>query len=279
MVCSPRCAVNRGGYLVTLCVMHHEMIALFIAFLLAGGIFGLIEAGRRIGARRLAAEGESYSKGVGALESAVFALLGLLLAFSFSGALTRFDMRRQMVVMEANCIGTAWLRIQLLREEDQEPMRQLVRRYLDARIRGYGALPDLAVFKAELENVAQLQGEIWSRAVPATAKASNPESTRTLFLNALNSMFDIVTTRTEAIRIHTPLVIFWMLGALALSCGLFAGYDMAMRKRRSLLHSVAFAVVLSITAYVIIDLEHPRLGLIQVLDSDRVLVDLRASMK
>ena len=75
-----------------------------------------------------------------------------------------------------------------------------------------------------------------------------------LLLPALNSMFDITTTRTEAARVHPPLMIFAMLGALTLACSLFAGYDMAIRRRLNVMHSVAFAVVLSVTAYVIIDL-------------------------
>jgi hypothetical protein len=65
---------------------------------------------------------------------------------------------------------------------------------------------------------------------------------------------------------------------VTLACSLFAGFDMAIRRRLNVLHAIAFAVVLSVTAYVIIDLEYPRLGFIQVSDSDRVLVDLRRSM-
>lgn len=99
-----------------------------------------------------------------------------------------------------------------------------------------------------------------------------------LLLPALNAMFDITTTRTGAAKLHSPLIIFMMLGTLTLACSLFAGYDMATRQRRNVLHSVAFAVVLAVTIYVIIDIEYPRNGLIQVAEFDQVLVDLRASM-
>jgi len=103
-------------------------------------------------------------------------------------------------------------------------------------------------------------------------------STPVVLLPALNAMIDITTTRTEAARVHPPLIIFVMLGALTLACSLFAGYDMASRKRLNMLHSAGFALVLALTVYVIIDLEYPRLGLIQMVDSDQVLVDLRKSM-
>jgi uncharacterized membrane protein YagU involved in acid resistance len=99
-----------------------------------------------------------------------------------------------------------------------------------------------------------------------------------LLLPALNAMFDIATTRTEATRLEPPMIIFAMLGALTLACSLFAGYDMAIRRHLNVLYSIAFAVVFSVTAYVIIDLEYPRLGLMQVSDSDKVLVDLRRRM-
>jgi hypothetical protein len=250
----------------------------FFALLLAAGVIVLLEVGRRIGARRLAKEGDAAVKGFGAIEGAVFALLGLILAFSFSGALMRFDARRQLVVAEANDIGTAFLRIDLLPVDAQTPMRDLFRRYLDSRIETYRKLPDMEAVKAELARSVKLQSEIWSLAVSSSQKSPTPQAMM-LLLPALNAMIDITTTRTEAARLHSPLIIWVMLGALTFACALFAGYDMASRKHLNLLHSAAFAVVLAVTVYVIIDLEYPRVGLIQMSDSDRVLVELRESMK
>ena len=247
------------------------------AVALSAGVLVLLEIGRRIGARQLAEEGETASKGLGAIEGAIFGLLGLILAFSFSGALTRFDARRHLVVEEANDIGTAWLRVALLPADAQPPMRDLFRRYLDSRIEVYRKVPDMEAVKSEQARSAKLQSEIWVLAVSSTREVGTAQAPM-LLLTALNAMFDITTTRTEAARVHPPLMIFGMLGALTLACSLFAGYDMAIRRRLNLLHSVAFAAVLSVTAYVIIDLEYPRLGFIQISDSDQVLVDLRKSM-
>ncbi|MCE9518835.1 MAG: DUF4239 domain-containing protein [Verrucomicrobia bacterium] len=246
-------------------------VALFAGILLS------IEWGRRIGARRIAEEGENATKGFSAVEGAVFALLGLVLAFSFSGALTRFDDRRHLVVEEANDIGTAWLRIDLLPASMQPAMRILFQRYLDSRIEVYRKLPDLDAAKAALGKSTALQKDIWTLAVSSSMESA-PASAPMLLLPALNAMFDITTTRTEASRVHPPLIIFAMLGVLTLACSVFAGYDMAGQPRLNLLHSVAFAIVLSVTVYVIVDLEYPRLGLIQMTDSDEVLVELRATM-
>jgi hypothetical protein len=156
--------------------MNAILAGIIFAVVLSAGILVLLEIGRRVGVHRIAEEGETASQGLSAIEGAIFALLGLILAFLFSGALTRFDAARHLVVGEANDIGTAWLRIALLPTDAQPSMRDLFRRYLNV------------------------------------------------------------------------------------------------------LYSIAFAVVLSVTAYVIIDLEYPRLGLLQVSDSDKVLVDLRRSM-
>ena len=257
--------------------MNVIIAGLIFSVALFAGILALIETGRRIGARRLSEEGESASKGFGAVVGAIFALLGLVLAFLFSGALTRFDARRQLVVEEANDIGTAWLRVDLLPAEAQPAMRDLFRRYLDSRIKTYQQVPDMTSVREELEKSSAMQREIWTLAVSSSKKADTGAAPM-LLLPALNAMFDIVTTRTEAIRLHPPLVIHAMLGALTLACSLFAGYDMASRPRMNLFHSIAFSAVLSVTVYVIVDLEFPRLGLIRMTDSDQVLVDLRKSM-
>jgi hypothetical protein len=257
--------------------MNMILIGALFAAVLFVGILLLLALGRHIGARNLEREGELSQKGLGALEGAIFALLGLVLAFTFSGALARFDERRQLVVAEANAIGTAWLRIDLLPEASRGPLRDLFRSYLDSRIQTYRKVPDMTAVEAELARSAELQQEIWKLAVSAPSEGGSP-SGQMLLLPALNAMIDITTTRTEAARIHPPPVVFAMLGALTLACSLFAGYDMAVRGRLNPLHSLAFALVLSVTVYVIVDLDYPRIGLIRVSDSDQVLADLRISM-
>jgi hypothetical protein len=92
-------------------------------------------------------------------------------------------------------------------------------------------------------------------------------------------MFDITTTRTEAMKNHPPLIIFVMIGALSLAAALLAGYGMAGGTSRSWIHFLGFAAVMALTVYVIVDIEYPRLGLIRVDDADRVLLELRESMK
>jgi hypothetical protein len=98
-------------------------------------------------------------------------------------------------------------------------------------------------------------------------------------LSALNQMIDITTTRTMAAQTHPPLIIFAMLGGLALVSALLAGYGMAGGTTQSWLHILGFAVTIGATVYVICDIEFPRAGLIRVDAFDQALVELRQSMR
>ena len=257
--------------------MSVTLIAALTAFGLFGGVVLLVEVGRRVGIRRIAEDSEGARAGAGAVEGAVFGLLGLLIAFTFTGAASRFDVRRQLVTEEANDIGTAWLRLDLLPAGAQPALRASFRRYLDTRLEVYEKLPDLDAAKAALTRSVAMQGEIWTQSVAACREGPPPAAM--LLLPALNQMIDITTTRTMAAKIHPPLIIFAMLVVLTLIGGLLAGYGMAAAKTRSWVHMLGFAFVMAAGVYIIIDLEYPRTGLIRVHDADQVLIELRQSMK
>jgi len=250
-------------------------VVLFVCGLFAGMLL-LQEAGRRLGVRRLAMDPEGARAGLSAVEGAVFGLMGLLVAFSFSGAASRFDTRRQLIVEESNAIGTAYLRLDLLPADAQPKLKELFHRYVDARLDVYRKLPDIPAAKEALAQSIALQGQIWSASIEACRGA--PQATM-LLVPALNEMIDITTTRTVALLTHPPQIIFAMLGLVALACSLLAGYAMAGTKKRSLVHSLGFAVILTLTVYVILDLEFPRVGLIRVDAMDQILADVRQSMK
>ena len=241
------------------------------------GMVVLLEFGRRAGIYRRNLIGEAHGAGLGSVEGAVFGLLGLLVAFTFSGAAARFDSRRAAIIEEANDMGTAWLRLALLPPEAQAAIRQKFREYADARIEVYRVLPDIAAARTHVARANALQGEIWELAVPA-AQAGAP-SAPMLLLPALNAMFDISNTRIWMTQMHPPLVIFALLIALSLCCSFFAGYGMSAAPNRNWLYSIGFALVLSGAVLVIVDLEFPRLGVIRLDNFDRAIVDVRESMK
>lgn len=239
------------------------------------GMFLGMEAGRRLATRRLTRLGSASLAGFGAVEGAVFALMGLLVAFTFSGAAARLDTRRTQIVDESNAIGTAWLRLDLLPPEAQPRLRDLFRRYADARIEAYRRMPDLEAVRVELKRAQELQTAIWAAAVEGSR--SEPPSTAMLLLPALNQMIDITTTRSMARQMHPPAVIYVVLGVVSVAGALLGGYAMAAAGR-SWLHTMAFVIVMAITVWVILDLEFPRAGFIRLDSFDQAMVDVRASM-
>jgi hypothetical protein len=246
------------------------VVALFAGMLLA------LECGHRLGRRSERLDPNGAHSGTGPVEGAVFALLGLLVAFTFSGAATRFDGRRQLIVDEANDIGTAYLRTDLVPAEARAPLRDLFRTYVDTRLAAYRQ-PTIEGARAKLAEVEALQGRMWSQAM-AGCQAAGPQPCAILLLPALNAMFDIVTTRTAAIMMHPPVVLFGMLYGVAIACAFLAGYSLEPGRRRKWSHSITFALVTALTVWVILDLEYPRLGFIRVDAFDQVLMDVRASM-
>jgi hypothetical protein len=246
----------------------------------AGGLFVamlvLLEVGRRYGVRRRSQDSEGGRAGAGIVDGAVFALMGLLVAFTFSGAAARFDEHRKLIVDEANAIGTAYLRLDLLPPAAQAELRASFRRYLDARLAVYRASPDIAASRAALVRAAELQREIWANAVAAST-GSQPATM--LLLPALNEMFDITTTRAAADETHAPRVIFVLLFIVTLVSALLAGYAMAAAKAPNWSHMATFAFTLAAAVYVILDLEYPRFGLIKIDAFDRVLIELREGMR
>jgi hypothetical protein len=240
------------------------------------GVLATQEIGRRLGLRRIRSGDENFAAGGGVVEGAVFALLGLLIAFTFSSAASRFDERRKLIVEEANDIGTAYLRLNLLPPDAASHMRDLFREYLDVRLATYRALPDIDAAKAGLARTAELQQQIWSEALAGSA---NSQPATMLLTPSLNNMFDIVTTRTRAAFTHPPMAIFGLLYVLALLGGALAGYATARSKHRDWMHMTIFALTLAGAVYVIVDLEYPRLGFIRVDEFDQPLVELRDSMK
>jgi len=257
----------------------HRVLFFFDGISLFAVILALMEAGWRVGVRRRQQDPTGAHVGLAAIDGAVFGLMGLLVAFTFSGAASRFDARRQLIGEEANAIGTAYLRIDLLPAETQLRLRDDFRNYLDARLAYYNDLSsNNAAAKTELDRSALLQGKIWSESVAGCEKIGSPATT-SLILSSLNDMIDITTTRAVALQTHPPTVVYWGLTVLILASALLAGYGMAEARDRSWLHLLLYSAILAVAVCVILDLEYPRFGLSRIDAADQVLMDLRNSMK
>jgi hypothetical protein len=259
--------------------MKFETVLLLYSAGLFIGMLILLEVGCRVGRKKYLADPEGFEKGSGAIDGAVFGLLGLLIAFTFSGAASRLEDRRNLVTEEANAIGTAYLRVDLLPEKSQPEMKELFRRYLDLRLETYRHAGHLPTAMKLYDQSVQLQNSIWNHATKNCQLPDGAVDACKLLLPSLNEMIDITTTRLMATRLHPPAVIYLLMGALCLLSALLAGHGLAGNKSRKILHMIVFAFVMSLVVYVILDLEYPRLGLIRMESADQVLIDLRNSMK
>jgi hypothetical protein len=249
------------------------------ACLLFAGMLLAFEVGRRLGVVRLARDPGGITAGSGPVEAAVFGLLGLLLAFTFSGAGSRFEERRHLITEESNAIGTAYLRIDLLPPDTQPQMRQTFRRYLDTRIDTYRNTADSATVETRRAEASALQDQIWAAAVSGSRGVEAHPQAAMLLLPALNAMFDITTTRVTASQNHPPRIIFALLAGLSLVSAVLMGYVMCGARDRSWFYLLLVAATMSCTLYVILDLEYPRLGLVRVDATDQILVELRNHMQ
>ena len=239
----------------------------------------VLETGRRIGKRYYSMEESDHHRGNRILvESAIYGLLGLLIAFTVSGAANRFDARRTLTVQEANTIGTAYLRLDLLPAAAQPELRRKFRRYAEARLAVFRLLPDFAASNAEAVRANELQRSIWNEVIAALPGV--PQSATLMLLPALNEMFDITSSRAIAGQAHTPLVILCALAVLALFCCLLAGYGLAGENPLgSALRMIGFALIVTLTIFVILDLDYPRVGLIRLDYADQALIDVLAGMR
>jgi len=157
---------------------------LFVALIAA------LEIGRRAGRIAFTRTGAgARPSGLTAVETVAFGLLGLLLAFTFSGAAARLDARRAQIADEANAIGTAWLRLDSLPPAVQPKLRDAFRRYTDSRIALYKTFSQagLEAARADYARSDELQSEIWTAAVEASRDVPVAP---VIVLPALNTMFD-----------------------------------------------------------------------------------------
>jgi hypothetical protein len=252
--------------------MSLEHVMRIFPVLLLIGMLVCLEIGYRIGRKEKAYEGTST------VEAAVLGLLGLILAFTFGAVQTRLDTRRELIIKEANAIGTAYLRLDLLPPSEQPGIRDLFRRYLDVRLRFYQMLLDREAAVREFVEFRKLQDEIWDRALVACRREQWTPAAM-LVLPAINEMIDVTSARRLMLQTHNPGIVTALLLALAGCGGIVAGYGMSARKSRSLLHIILYAVTVTATVNAVIELDYPRAGLIRLVSADDILMQLRDTIK
>ena len=265
------------------------MIFTLFAAAIAAAFFAsslvLLNYGRQLGLRYRQEQGAESMAGLPAVEGAVFALIGLLIAFTVSGALQRFDERRQLVLQEANAVSTAFDRLDLIGGEAGKNLQKKLKEYVGARIELYRMPHDFSLWEGaevwsadQQKKIQDLKTEVWNAAV-ATCSQSNFHPSCPVVVSAVGTVFEAARMRAGAAEKHPPQVIYAMLFGLGLGGSLLAGFSMAAAKARSWIHMVTFAATLAATLYVITDIEFPRLGFIRIEGFDHFLVDAHDQMR
>lgn len=242
-------------------------VALFVAILLCN------EISYRIGVAVQARTDDEVRALTGAVQASILGLLALLLGFTFSMSMQRFDNRSMAVIDEANAIGTALLRADLLPAEQRAQARVLLARYADARVAiSTTALTQQQERRAQMREVAQMQSELWDLAVAAANADPRPVTTGA-FVSALNEVIDIQGKRSAIMQAHVPEPILLLLFIVFVASIGILGYSSGISGRRVLAPMVLVSLLITAIVFIIVDLDRPKRGIITV--DQRPLLELR----
>ncbi|MDP2305770.1 MAG: hypothetical protein Q8P18_07055 [Pseudomonadota bacterium] len=246
---------------------------------IAGGLLVLLlvaaEVAARLGRRRTPPASPELRRLIDTVQAAVLALLGLLLAFTFSMAAERYETRRVLVLREANAIGTAWLRAGGLPDPTAGEERARLRAYVDVRLAFYAAGEDQERLDAALWSAEDLQAALWSTAMEEARRA--PQAIPLgLLLASLNEVIDLHEERVTAMQAHVPGEILIMLMFVALIGIGSVGYSYGLAGHRHHAASAVLGLLVAGIVHVILGLDEPRAGLIAV--SQQSMMDLRDTL-
>lgn len=239
-------------------------------------LLAFTEIGYELG-KHLRKPDEESSSAINTIKGAALALLGLLLGFSFAISSGRFEQRRQLMIQEANAIGTAYLRGDLMEEPLKSRYKDLLRNYTDLRIESFRAVALLDEKEWErIRKVQALQDEIWKAGMEYAQ--SHPQGPGTILLvNALNEMIDTGTERTVARLVEVPPPILLLLIASILISGFFVGHSIGLARNRQWLVTLLFSFLITLVVYIVLDMDQPRRGLIQ--ERQKIMEYLRSTMQ
>jgi hypothetical protein len=246
----------------------------WIAGVLLAAMVIAIEAGHRLG-RKVASrtDDEPYRSHINGIQASLLGVLALLLGFTLSLALQRFDHRSETVVEEANAIGTAYLRGQILAPSLRDEVLQAFQRYVDLRVRENAVSLDHADEREVLlAAAAEVRSELWGHARQAAALDPNMVTTG-LFIQALNEAIDAFGRREAALRRHVPEVALLLLVGTLLTSGWMVGISSGMAGHRPSAATYAMSALILLLVLIIVDLDRPRRGLIQIDQSS--MLDLK----
>ena len=214
---------------------------------------------------------EEVRNDFGVVLGATLTLLGLLIGFSFSMAVSRYDQRKNYEEAEANAIGTEYVRADLLPAGDAARVRELLKKYVDQRVLFYTTRNPQRLAKIN-EDTAELQNELWS-AVLADA-AAHPTPPVALVVSGMNDVLNSQGYTQAAWWNRIPIAAWGLMAAIAICCNLLIGYGAHRTERRIFL---IVPVAVSIAFFLISDIDSPRGDAIRVIPQN--LLSLSQSLR
>lgn len=234
-------------------------------------LFLAAEAGFRLGKSVQKRWPDQAQAGVGTVVGAALALLGFLLAFVTSIAIGNFNQRRQLVVSEANAIGTTYLRAGYLAAPFGSESRELLREYVNLRLKGL----DPAETVSALARSEQIHDELWLLAEDVAKGDSGP--TIALYLSSLNQVIDLHTERASAeLGFRVPPIIVLGLYVVAIMTMILIGVNDSYREKHNLIALIIVVLIVSVVLFVIIDIDRSNVGLLQI--PQKALIDLQQKL-
>jgi hypothetical protein len=225
------------------------------------------EAGWRLGNYRRQLPQHEKNAPVGAVVGATIGLLAFLLAFTFGMAASRYDTRKQLVLQEANAIGTTYLRADFLQEPQRSNIRNLLRGYAALRVAGVTVL----MTPAAMAQSGALHDRLWADAVTVGTQSPNSVAGG-LFIQSLNEMIDLDETRVTAGRNRIPDSIWLTLYAMTILTLTAIGYQFGLTGEHSWPVTILLALVFTAVILLIADLDRPQAGLLKV--NQQAMIDL-----
>jgi len=231
-------------------------LLLFVVLLV--GAYVSSDLGYRFG-RWTGPRDEAFDRQLGIVRGATFALVAFLIGFAFSGAASRYVERLDIIVKEANALGTAWLRADTLAEPAKANLKAALRDYAADRVASLRQ-PEPEPVLAHIARVGSFHDRIWKAGLEGTA--GNP-ALGLLVLPSLNEVIDLHTTHLSAAKRHLPVAIMvGLLVTVGLSLAMAAfGHGQVGRRFAAL--DMLYGVVMAAALWMTIDLDYPRYGLIR----------------
>jgi hypothetical protein len=202
---------------------------------------------------------EAERKDFDTIQAAALTLLALIIGFSFSMAVTRFEQRKNSEEAEANAIGTAYLRADFLPSKEAEDVRQLLKKYLDQRVLFYLTRQERRIEQIN-SDTGRLQADLWSTV--ARAASAQPTPIVALVVAGTNDVLNSRGSTQAAWSNRIPIAGWAMIGLIAIASNFLVGYG---ERKRGIPLLFVLPLIISIPLFLIADIDSPRGGIIHVL--------------